>query len=115
MQKNKHLKLIDENAQWVKKQRDITEYSLNFEEFKAQNEEFEAKAEKFNELDDYTSDLSFNSLPYEEQLIEKDTVLGEKRERWHKNLKKDVYIEEAVNVLQDLREQTKAYKLANAK
>ena len=36
-------------------------------------------------------------------LIEKDSVLGIKRERWHKSLNKDFYIDEALNVLSDLR------------
>ena len=35
--------------------------------------------------------------------FEKDSVLGIKRKRWHKSLNKDVYIDEALNVLSDLR------------
>ena len=31
--------------------------------------------------------------------MEQDTVLKEKRKRWHESLAKDVYIEEALNVL----------------
>ena len=36
-------------------------------------------------------------------LIKNDSVLGLKRERWHKSLNKDFYIDEALNVLSDLR------------
>ena len=35
--------------------------------------------------------------------MEQDSVLKQKRERWHQNLSKDVYIEEALNVLNDLK------------
>jgi carboxyl-terminal processing protease len=49
------------------------------------------------------TDLTFNSLPYELNLMEKDTILMEKRKRWHQSLAKDVYIEEALNVLNDLK------------
>jgi carboxyl-terminal processing protease len=35
--------------------------------------------------------------------MEQDTVLKEKRKRWHESLAKDVYIEEALNVLNDLK------------
>ena len=42
-------------------------------------------------------------MPYELKLFEKDTVLKDKRERWHKSLASDVYVEEALNVLQDLK------------
>ena len=48
-------------------------------------------------------DYTFNSLPYEINLISSDSILGMKRERWHKSLSKDIYIEEALNVLSDLR------------
>ena len=115
MRENEQLALIDENARWIKEQRDIDVYTLNFEKYKAENLEIELKSKKFKKLNDYTTDLNYVSLPYEAKLIEQDSVLGEKRERWHKNLKKDVYIEEAIYVLEDLRKQTKAYKLANAK
>jgi carboxyl-terminal processing protease len=32
-----------------------------------------------------------------------DDDLAEKRTRWHKNLSQDVYVEEAVHVLEDLK------------
>ena len=35
--------------------------------------------------------------------MEKDSVLKIKRTRWHENLSRDVYIEEALNVLNDLK------------
>lgn len=36
-------------------------------------------------------------------LFEKDSTLKLKRNRWHKNLSKDLYIDEALNVLTDLK------------
>ena len=30
-------------------------------------------------------------------------MLREKRDRWHQNLARDVYVEEAINVLEDLK------------
>jgi len=47
--------------------------------------------------------LNVLNLPYELVLTEKDSVLKLKRERWHTNLSKDVYVEEALNVLNDLK------------
>ena len=42
-----------------------------------------------------------------------DTTLREKRKRWHESLAKDVYLEEAVNILADLkRNNIKPRKLA---
>ena len=50
----------------------------------------------------YQTALNFKSLPYELSQFQKDTILKEKRERWHTNLSKDVYVEEALHVLKDL-------------
>jgi carboxyl-terminal processing protease len=47
--------------------------------------------------------LAFESLEYETELFTQDSVLREKRDRWHKSLAKDIYVEEAVNVLKDLK------------
>ena len=35
--------------------------------------------------------------------MDKDSILKEKRSRWHQSLSQDVYIEEALNVLHDLK------------
>jgi carboxyl-terminal processing protease len=34
---------------------------------------------------------------------QKDPTLKEKRETWHESLSKDIYVEEALNVLDDLQ------------
>ena len=47
--------------------------------------------------------MKFTSLPYEEEEYKKDPTLKEKRQRWHESLSKDVYVEEALNVLDDLQ------------
>ncbi len=103
MKNNEQLRLIEENAKWVKSKIDETVYSLNYETYKAQLELNEEESKKFDAIEDYKTNLSFNSLAYERALFESDTTnLREKRERWHKNLSQDVYIEEALNVLEDL-------------
>ena len=103
MANNEQLKLIDANARWVKKIRDRESYSLNYNEYKKEMELNEEEAKRFEKLSEYKTDLTFNSLPYEVKLMEQDSVLKEKRKRWHQSLAKDVYIEEALNVLNDLK------------
>lgn len=115
MASNEQLKLIDQNAKWVKEQRDQNVFPLNFEAFAERNAQLDKKSEKFKKINDYTTSLEYKSLPYELKKIENDTVLGEKRDRWHKNLKKDVYVEEAIFVLEDLRKQMNYGKLASGK
>ena len=103
MAANEQLKLIDANAKWVKKIRDRELYSLNYNEYKKQMELNEEEAKRFSKLSEYKTNLTFNSLPYELKLMSEDSILKEKRNRWHLALAKDVYIEEALNVLHDLK------------
>jgi carboxyl-terminal processing protease len=103
MSNNEYLKLVDENAKWIKSIRDDNLINLNYDKFKKELEENSSNTKKFNAINDFSMNYTFRSLPYELDLIEKDSVLGLKRERWHKSLNKDLYIDEALNVLSDLR------------
>ena len=100
---NKEFKLIDESAQWVKAQQDDVKYPLNYAAFMEKTKEAEAKSKKFTELKDYKNNLAFKTLPHDEEIIKKDTVLQNKRKRWYKSLNNDVYVNEAVNVLKDIK------------
>ncbi len=114
MANNEQLKLIDANAQWVKKIRDREIYSLNYEDYKKALESNEEESKRFEKLSDYKTNLTFQSLPYEIELMDKDSVLREKRKRWHVSLSKDVYIEEALNVLNDLKMTYEIKKVATS-
>lgn len=110
MEQNEYLKLIDENARWIKDRRDEKSINLNFDAYSQNVEKRKQEAEKFNAMDKYNNELDFTSLPYEVALMEQDTTLMEKRKRWHKNLSKDIYVEEAVHVLQDIMVANKTAK-----
>ncbi len=116
MAKNPQIKLIEENAQWLKEEQDETEISLNYEVYKNEEKKDKEKSKYFKTLSDYDSHLTFKSLKYEQELFTKDSVLRQKRDRWHQDLAKDVYVEEAINVLQDLKiNNIKNGKLASVK
>ncbi|MDC7997398.1 carboxy terminal-processing peptidase [Gilvibacter sediminis] len=103
MAKSAELKLIDENAKWIKQRQDENVVSLNLNAYTQAIKDREEYAKRFDVLEDYESGLDYTSLPAELALIEKDTTLGENRKRWHKNLRSDIYVEEAVSVLEDLK------------
>ncbi len=103
MASNEQLKLIDANAKWVKKIRDRKIYSLNYNTYNKEMELNEEEAKRFEKLSEYQTNLTFSSLPYELKLMGQDSILAEKRDRWHIALAKDVYVEEAINVLNDLK------------
>ncbi len=114
MDSHEQIALIEEQAKWIKTQRDKNEFPLNFQAYKQLMEENDAQAKKFDSLNVYKNSLTFKSLPSEIKEFETDEALQDKRENWHNNLQKDIYVEEAVSVLEDLRQHTKNFKLAEA-
>jgi carboxyl-terminal processing protease len=116
MAKSEQLRLIDENAQWIKSRRDITTVNLNYESYKNELESRIDDTKKFDAIDNYDNKLRYESLPFEIELMKQDTTLLEKRKRWHKSLGNDIYIEEGVNILQDLKStDANRGKLANVR
>lgn len=103
IEENVQFKLIEENAKWIDNRSNENTYSLNLNKFKVAQNQIEEIAKKFKPIVDYKNNLKFTSLPYELEGMNNDPVLKEKRERWHENLSKDIYVEEALNVLDDLQ------------
>lgn len=100
---NKYFKLIDSNAKWLKSSQDDTIIYLNLDAYKKDLENNKTQALQFNELKDFTTNLTYTSPLYEQELIKLDKDLEEKRIAWHNSLKKDIYVEEALNVLSELK------------
>lgn len=101
--KNPHFMLIDKNAKWLKAGQDDSIVSLQFSEYQKDIEKRNAESEEFSALYDYNNKLTFKSPTYELPLIKNDSILAKKREIWHKNLTKDIYVEEGLNVLAELK------------
>jgi len=116
MNNNHQLNLIEENAQWVKSKIDEKSVPLNYDKYKAKIALNNKEAERYEEINKYKTNLTFQSPLYEKELFAKDTTdLKEKRERWHQSLSQDVYVEEALNVLEDLKTSYNIKKVATVK
>ncbi|UAM98698.1 carboxy terminal-processing peptidase [Polaribacter litorisediminis] len=98
-----NFKLVNEYAKWLKKNQDETSYSLNYKKFLKDSEAREKEAEKFKSVFDYKSNLTFVSPQYEQSIFKNNKDLEDKRIAWHKNLSKDMYVSEALNVLSELK------------
>ncbi|MCU4188988.1 carboxy terminal-processing peptidase [Flavobacterium sp. HXWNR29] len=103
IESNPNFKLIDENAKWIFERKDENVFSLNLNEFKKQMDIADTKIKKFKAISDYNNKLQFQSLPNEVALFEKDTLLKQKRERWHEDLQKDVYVDETLNIISEMK------------
>ena len=104
MQNNPQMQLIDENAKWIDERNNVNVYSLQINKFKNEQKKLEETNKKYKSLADYNNSLPFASLPYEAELMKKDETLKEKRESWFETLSKDVYVEEAIHILDDLNQ-----------
>ena len=100
---NPTFNLIDENAKWIFERKDENDFSLNLNDFKREIAAADVKIKKFKAISDYNNKYTFTSLPDEVALFEKDTLLKQKRERWHEDLQKDVYMEETLNIISDMK------------
>jgi len=94
---------INEYAKWLKKNQDDNTYSLNYDLYKQESEELQKEGKKFKDIFKFKSNLDFSSPEYEVPLFKQDSVLKDKRVAWHKNMKKDIYLNEALNVLSELK------------
>ncbi len=100
---NSQMKLIDENAKWVDERNKENVYSLQIDKYKNEQKKLEETSKKYKTLSDYNNNLPFTSLPYETELMKNDATLKEKRENWFESLSKDIYVEEALHILDDLK------------
>lgn len=103
MQNNPQMQLIADNAKWLDERNKEDVYSLNIDKFKAEQKSLEEKNKKYKPISDYKNSLKFYSLPYEDEKVKDDPVLKEKRDRWHESLSKDVYVEESLHILNDMK------------
>jgi carboxyl-terminal processing protease len=100
---NNQFKLIDENAKWINERSEDNVYSLEINKFQAEQKALDETAKKYKSVLEYKNQLKFTSLPYENEAMKTDLALKEKRQRWHESLAKDIYVDEALNVLGDLQ------------
>ncbi|MEE3034235.1 MAG: carboxy terminal-processing peptidase [Bacteroidota bacterium] len=101
MKSSQYINLLDEQAKWVKQQQDEYDYTLNYENLFKEKEIEKKKIERFKKLNEFESNLEFKWLP-EAGKKSLNEEISLRRNRWAKSLKKDFYIYEAANILEDL-------------
>jgi len=103
VEKNEYFKMIDESAKWAKTKKDETIISLNYNKYRQDNKSILEKSKAFDSLKDYKNNLIVYSLTDDKSKIELDESLKIKRDAWFESIVKDAYIDESINVLQDLK------------
>ena len=100
---NEYFAVIDEHASWIKSQQDDKIISLDYLTYKDDLESSKSQSNKLKRIEDFKSPYIFewnNTNDKKDNLYNDD--IKEKRDRWIESLKKDIYVNEALNLLRDL-------------
>jgi len=100
---NEYFAIIDEHASWIKSQQDDKIISLEYLTYKDDIETSKSQSNKLKLIEEFESPYIFqwNNSNAKEDNSYKDDI-KEKRDRWIESLKKDIYVNEAINLLRDL-------------
>ena len=100
---NEYFSLIDQHAKLVKSNQDDKMISLDYKSYKEDQENFKSQSDKLKIIDEFISPYVFD---WNESNQKTDSSynddMKEKRDRWIKTLEKDIYVNEAMNLLKDL-------------
>ena len=110
LESNPYVKLIDEQAKVIKRRQENSEFTLNYKDLIKEKAIENSETEKFKKLTEFTNTLTFYPTKMDLDKILNDSILVKKRKRWEETLSKDIYIDEAVNILSDLSKVSVNYK-----
>ena len=110
---DEYYSLINDRAQWLKDQQSNKTISLNFNSYNNFLNKQRQMNKRFESLNKYENTLTFKLLKTEKQYIMSNKELLNSRNRWHRNLTKDLYLEEGVKALEMLSLIDKNIILAN--
>jgi carboxyl-terminal processing protease len=100
---NKVFNLINSNAKWLAEKREKKIFPLDYKSYKSDQVENKKELEKFSQILDYKNNLNFQLLSNQSKKIIDSKEYEEKTNRWENMLKSDIYINESVNVLSNLK------------
>ncbi len=103
VEKSETFQLVLESAKRLKEQRDQSSYSLNLAEYKKEKTKLEKEADKYDEMFTDIEGLEVSNLKEDLAHIEADESHVARNGEWIKSIKKDVYIDEVLNILHDMQ------------
>jgi carboxyl-terminal processing protease len=103
VKKSKEFNLVEQEAKEVKSKRDDSKYSLNLEKFVAEAKKYKEENKKYDELKNDIKGVDVELLTMDVQRLSVDTTKLNREKKWALNLKKDIYLFEATNVISDMK------------
>ena len=100
---NEYFSLIDQHAKLVKSNQDNKIISLDYNSYKEEQENLKSQSDKLKIIDEFISPYVFHWNESNQNIDSSyNDDIKEKRDRWIKVLEKDIYVNEAMNLLKDL-------------
>lgn len=100
---NEFFSIIDEHASWIKSEQDNRIITLEYLAYKDDLKSSKSQNNKLKLIEEFESPYIFkwnNTNDKEDDSYNDD--IKEKRDRWIDSIKKDIYVNEAINLLRDL-------------
>ncbi|MEJ7769399.1 MAG: carboxy terminal-processing peptidase [Chitinophagaceae bacterium] len=98
---NSAFNVIKTNTEWLAKQNDKV-YSLKLDKFRSEKKAISATYKQLETLNKLPKELNISPLTGEEKRFTSDKDKEERFSAWMKNVRNDIYLNEAVNVVNDM-------------
>lgn len=98
---NQHFRLISDRYKWIEENQNDSLVVLNLKKYQKYQDDYQKSLKRFEDKSPFVSTYDFRMNEFDKAMSISDTTLEKKRVAWHKRLKKDLYINEAINVLND--------------
>jgi len=94
-------KLIKESTEWLSKQND-KEYSLQIDKYKAEQTKLRTTIKQLETLLKLKGEINVAALPAETNRWAEDKAKQDRFNQWLKGLQKDIYLDQAIKVMNDM-------------
>lgn len=109
--RNEMFNKINSNAKRVKEQRDASVYSLNLATFMKRQAELEKESEVYKKMfDKDVPDLEVKNIQSDLSYVNSDSTKIVRNSEFIKDMKKDIYVDESMNIIRDMIKQSLAVK-----
>lgn len=95
-------KKIDQNARRLKKTSERSQFPLNLQAYQEEQNTLEAESKQFENLFGAIDGFNVDMIRAEVSAMESDTAKVNRVKVWHSEIKKDVYVYEAMKILNDM-------------
>lgn len=100
-QQNPSFSTIRTNAEFLSKQNDKI-YTLNLKKYQEEQKQIKVAVKSIEQLNKLPTELNVEALPEDLKRVEYDAGKSDRFKQWIKNLRNDIYLDEAVKVVNDM-------------